>query len=131
MYVFINSKWENHEFVHVFPRPLGGGVVLGGIQIENDWTPEPDHGLTERIVQRACELCPELGKPEDVQVISENVGLRRKSLFISLLPSLDMLRLISSTATRVGGSRVELEKRGGKLLIHNYGAGAAGFQSSW
>lgn len=35
--------------------------------------------LAQDIMRRCCELCPELGKPEDLQVISHNVGLRRES----------------------------------------------------
>jgi D-amino-acid oxidase len=31
-------------------------------------------------MKRCCELCPELGRPEDLQVISKNVGLRREYL---------------------------------------------------
>ncbi|EXJ80329.1 hypothetical protein A1O1_08473 [Capronia coronata CBS 617.96] len=109
MYVQHIAAWEN-EFAHVFPRPLGGGVIIGGVRRDNDWTGEPDMQLAERIKKRCCALAPELGRPEDLQVISHNVGLR---------PS------------RKGGARVELEKRGGKLLIHNYGASGAGYQSSW
>jgi len=98
------------EFAHVFPRPLGGGVIIGGVRRDHDWTAEPDMQLAERIKQRACELEPELGRPEDLKVVSYNVGLR---------PS------------REGGSRVELEHRRGKLLVHNYGASGGGYQASW
>ncbi|KAI1617869.1 D-amino-acid oxidase, variant 2 [Exophiala viscosa] len=110
MYIQKNASWGDNEFAHVFPRPLGGGIILGGVRRDNDWTAEPDMELAERIKQRCCALAPELGKPEDLQVLSHNVGLR---------PS------------RKGGARVELEKRNGKLLVHNYGASGAGYQSSW
>lgn len=78
MYIYASSRWENGEFAHVFPRPLGGGVIIGGVRRDHDWTAEPDMELAERIKQRCCELAPELGRPEDLQVISHNVGLRRK-----------------------------------------------------
>jgi D-amino-acid oxidase len=29
------------------------------------------------IMKRCSELCPELGRPEDLQVIGRNIGLRR------------------------------------------------------
>src|SRR4051812_24562902 len=39
--------------------------------------------------------------------------------------------IFKSTASRIGGGRVESEQRKGVQLIHNYGAGGAGYQSSW
>ncbi|KIW57525.1 hypothetical protein, variant [Exophiala xenobiotica] len=110
MYISSSAAWPAGEFAHVFPRPLGGGVIIGGVRRDNDWTAEPDMELAERIKQRCCALAPELGKPEELQILSHNVGLR---------PS------------RKGGARVELEKRNGNFLIHNYGASGAGYQSSW
>ncbi|KIV92712.1 hypothetical protein PV10_03984 [Exophiala mesophila] len=109
MYIRISGRWGN-EFAHVFPRPLGGGVIIGGTRRDDDWTAEPDMQLAERIKQRCCEIAPELGQPKDLLVISHNVGLR---------PS------------RKGGARVELERHHGRILVHNYGAGGAGYQSSW
>ncbi|KAF2450689.1 nucleotide-binding domain-containing protein [Karstenula rhodostoma CBS 690.94] len=96
---------------YVFPRPNGGGVVLGGSRQDNDWSAEPDMSLAQTIMERCCALCPELGKPEDLQVISHNVGLR---------PS------------RKGGPRIEVERwAGGTPVVHNYGHAGAGYQSSW
>lgn len=68
------------EFSHVFPRPLGGGVIIGGVRLDNDWDGSFDESRVERIKQRACQLAPELGKPEDLQVVRHNIGLRRKSI---------------------------------------------------
>lgn len=66
--------------------------------------------LAEDIKRRCCELCPELGKPEDLKVIRHGLGLR---------PS------------RKGGARVEREAMDGRSVVHSYGAGGAGYQSSW
>lgn len=66
------------EFSHVFPRPLGGGVIIGGVRLDNDWDGSFDESRVERIKQRACQLAPELGKPDDLQVVRHNIGLRRK-----------------------------------------------------
>lgn len=86
MYVYSSPRWGT-EFAHVFPRPLGGGVIIGGAHGANDWNGEPDMELAERIKARCCHLAPELGKPEDLEVISHNVGLRRRSsVLVSLLP---------------------------------------------
>ena len=53
-------------------------MILGGSRQDNDWSEEWDEELGQDIIKRCCELCPELGKPEDLQVIGRNVGLRRK-----------------------------------------------------
>ncbi|CAI9630314.1 unnamed protein product [Alternaria burnsii] len=96
---------------YVFPRPLGGGVILGGSRQDNDWSAEWDEELGQDIMKRCCELCPELGKPEDLQIIAKNVGLR---------PS------------RKGGPRIETEMGKWKVpVVHCYGHAGAGYQSSW
>ena len=69
-----------------------------------------DLGLAEDIKRRCCELCPELGRVEDLKVIRHGLGLR---------PS------------RKGGARVERQLMDGRTVVHNYGSGGAGYQSSW
>jgi D-amino-acid oxidase len=82
MYVWVQpSLFGPDEFSHVFPRPLGGGIIIGGVRLNNEWNDSFDVSLAGRVKQRACQLCPELGKPEDLQVIRHNVGLRRTLLF--------------------------------------------------
>ncbi|KAL1795272.1 hypothetical protein ACET3X_007088 [Alternaria dauci] len=108
---FRSPKRIDPTTTYVFPRPLGGGVILGGSRQDNDWSAEWDEELGQDIMKRCCELCPELGKPEDLQVIAKNVGLR---------PS------------RKGGPRIETEM--GKWdvpVVHCYGHAGAGYQSSW
>ncbi|KAF2127939.1 D-amino-acid oxidase-like protein [Dothidotthia symphoricarpi CBS 119687] len=96
---------------YIFPRPLGGGVILGGSRGDNDWSGEWDEELGQDILRRCCALCPELGKPEDLQVIAQNIGLR---------PS------------RKGGPRIEAERGTWKVpVVHCYGHAGAGYQSSW
>ncbi|KAH8723211.1 hypothetical protein GQ44DRAFT_828411 [Phaeosphaeriaceae sp. PMI808] len=97
---------------YVFPRPLGGGVILGGSRQENNWSDEWDEELGQDIMKRCCELCSELGRPEDLQVISKNIGLR---------PS------------RKGGPRIEIEKerKWNVPVVHCYGHSGAGYQASW
>lgn len=66
--------------------------------------------FAEDIKRRCCALAPELGKPEDLKVIKHGLGLR---------PS------------RKGGARIERDDRAGRKVVHNYGAGGAGYQASW
>ncbi|KAH7138541.1 hypothetical protein B0J11DRAFT_514692 [Dendryphion nanum] len=108
---FRSQKRIHSDTTYVFPRILGGGVILGGSRQDNNWSPEVDHELAREIMDSCCKVCPELGRPEDLQVISHNVGLR---------PS------------RKGGPRIEVERwEGGTPVVHAYGHSGAGFQSSW
>lgn len=63
---------------YVFPRTLGGGVILGGSREDNNWSNEWDSELEAQILESACKLAPELGKPENLQIIARNIGLRRE-----------------------------------------------------
>ncbi|KAF2189187.1 FAD dependent oxidoreductase [Zopfia rhizophila CBS 207.26] len=108
---FRSPKRIDPETTYVFPRPLGGGVILGGSRQDGNWSGEVDMELARDIMERCCKLCPELGKPEDLKVIAHGVGLR---------PS------------RKGGPRIEVEKlSNGVPVVHNYGHAGAGYQSSW
>jgi len=75
-------KRVDPSVAYVFPRPNGGGVVLGGSRQDGDWSEAADIQLAKQIMENACALCPELGRPEDLQIVSHNVGLRRKFGYI-------------------------------------------------
>ncbi|KUJ12415.1 putative D-amino acid oxidase [Mollisia scopiformis] len=107
---FRSPQRVNKDTTYVFPRNPGGGVILGGCRFDNEWDGEVDLEFAEDIKRRCCALAPELGKPEDLKVIQHAVGLR---------PS------------RKGGPRLERESMGKTMVIHNYGAGGAGYQASW
>ncbi|KAF2731576.1 hypothetical protein EJ04DRAFT_442803 [Polyplosphaeria fusca] len=109
---FRSPKRLDPETTYVFPRPVGGGVILGGSRQEGDWNPEVDMELAKDIMERCCKLCPELGKPEELEILSHNVGLR---------PS------------RKGGMRIEVENRKewSVPVVHCYGHSGTGYQSSW
>lgn len=118
---------DDDELCYIMMRPAGGGTVLGGCYQKGNWDPAIDRALSRRIMRRAVELCPELvsGKAEGVEgldVIREGVGLR---------------------PVREGGARLEVEEvvvvdgdgpglRGEKVtVVHNYGHGGFGYQSSY
>jgi glycine/D-amino acid oxidase-like deaminating enzyme len=109
--MYFRSPRRTHpNTTYVFPRGKHGGIVLGGCRVDNVWEGEVDLEFAEDIKRRCCALCPELGKPEDLKVIKHGVGLR---------PS------------RKGGARVERQILDGRTVVHNYGAGGAGYQASW
>lgn len=101
------------EACYVMTRAAGGGTILGGSYQKGNWESQVDPNLAVRIMRRAVELCPKLtgGKGiEHLDVIRHGVGLR---------------------PVREGGTRIEKEKIGGVWVVHNYGAGGAGYQSSY
>ncbi|KAJ3290244.1 hypothetical protein HK104_006892 [Borealophlyctis nickersoniae] len=99
------------DFTYVIPRD-DGTVVLGGTYQENDSCLTPDPTTSEKIIERCLSVCPELRSANgSVDIIAHKVGLR---------------------PTRVGGVRCETELRAGHkvILVHNYGHGGYGFQTS-
>ncbi|CAL5873097.1 uncharacterized protein PFLUO_LOCUS7366 [Penicillium psychrofluorescens] len=112
----VNVSGTDHgdeEACYVMTRAAGGGTVLGGSYQKGNWESQPDPSLAVRIMKRAVEACPELtgGKGiEALDVVRHGVGLR---------------------PVRHGGTRVERERLGDLWVVHNYGAGGAGYQSSY
>lgn len=101
------------EACYVMTRAAGGGTVLGGSYQKGNWESQFDPNLAIRIMKRAVAICPALtgGKGiEHLDVIRHGVGLR---------------------PVREGGTRIEKEKIGNMWVVHNYGAGGAGYQSSY
>ncbi|KAH8817600.1 D-amino-acid oxidase [Flagelloscypha sp. PMI_526] len=109
---------------YIIPR-RSGDVILGGIREPDDWYPIPRSESTRDILERAFSLCPELAPPgtkdpklEDVLplIVEEGCGHR---------------------PARKDGIRLETEwfkdvKGGRKIpIVHNYGHGGYGYQSSW
>ena len=77
---FRSPQRVNKDTTYIFPRNPGGGVILGGCRVDNDWSGEVCMDFAEDIKRRCCALAPELGRPEDLKVIQHGVGLRRKFL---------------------------------------------------
>jgi D-amino-acid oxidase len=101
------------EACYIMTRAAGGGTILGGSYQKGNWESQVDPNLAIRIMERAVKLCPQLtngGGIEKLDIIRHGVGLR---------------------PVREGGTRVEKEKIGGVWVVHNYGAGGAGYQSSY
>ncbi|OCF77706.1 D-amino-acid oxidase [Kwoniella mangroviensis CBS 8886] len=127
-----------NQSVYIIPRPgPANHVILGGCYIKDDWSTNIDKDVAKQILKDCYELCPDLdnkggkGSIEDIKIVSHNVGLR---------------------PAREGGLRCELEHRfigdnenndallpakgkgkGGKRkvgVVHAYGIGGAGYQSS-
>lgn len=101
------------EACYIMTRAAGGGTILGGSYQKGNWESQVDPNLAIRIMKRAVAICPALtgGRGiEHLDVIRHGVGLR---------------------PVREGGTRIAKERIGDTLVVHNYGAGGAGYQSSY
>ncbi|KAK5165066.1 D-amino acid oxidase [Saxophila tyrrhenica] len=102
------------EATYIMSRAAGGGCILGGCMQKGNWESQPDPNLATRIMKRAVDLCPELvpaGKGiEALSVVRHGVGLR---------------------PMREGSIRVEKEVIEGVPVVHNYGHGGYGYQTSY
>lgn len=101
------------EACYVMTRAAGGGTILGGCYQKGNWESQVDPSLAVRIMKRAVTVCPVLtgGKGiEHLDIVRHSVGLR---------------------PVRYGGTRIEKERIGDIWVVHNYGAGGAGYQSSY
>ncbi|KAI4121378.1 MAG: hypothetical protein LQ347_006880, partial [Umbilicaria vellea] len=101
------------EACYIMQRAAGGGTLIGGSYQKGNWESQFDPNLANRIMKRAIEMCPALtgGKGiEHLSIVRHGVGLR---------------------PLREGGVRLEKEKIGGVWIVHNYGHGGYGYQSSY
>jgi D-amino-acid oxidase len=98
---------------YIMTRAAGGGTILGGCYQKGNWESQVDPNLAVRIMKRAVAACPNLagGKGiEGLDIVRHGVGLR---------------------PVREGGTRIDKERIEGVWVVHNYGAGGAGYQSSY
>ncbi|KAF2665882.1 D-amino-acid oxidase [Microthyrium microscopicum] len=114
-YSIVDGQRQSDEVTYMMTRAAGGGTILGGCTQKNNWDsqPDPTRRLALRIMKRCIDVCPDLtdGKGiENLDIIRHAVGLR---------------------PARENGARVEKEKIGDIWVVHNYGHGGAGYQSSY
>lgn len=114
MYTTSGTDDGDNEATYIMQRAAGGGTILGGCLQANSWDAQPDLALAKRIMQRCVDVCPGLVKDGEgiggLDVIRHGVGLR---------------------PMRKGGMRVEKEVKGGVKVVHNYGHGGYGYQTSF
>lgn len=109
-------RWGENFSTYIIKRPHSktNEVILGGFYQPNNFDANTYGFETEDILRRTTELYPDL---------------LLKNPFGKQLEDLQILRVVSGARpSREGGVRIEKEiLEGGKVLIHNYGAGGAGY----
>ncbi len=112
--VTITHQDKNQLWTFVIPRPLNGGIILGGTKQPNDLDPNPRNEDTKSLIERGKKLYPKLFYPDgSLDIQNVNVGFR---------------------PAREGGSRIEKEVvnvEGKKKIVHAYGLGGMGFETSY
>lgn len=96
------DRWTLDRSGLTYVVPRAHEVVLGGTEVEGEWSRTPDPAVAEQVLHRATALVPAL---EGARVLRHKVGLR---------PARPGVRL-----ERVGD------------VIHCYGHGGAGMTLSW
>lgn len=105
----LNQWWLDGEGpTYVVPR--SADIVVGGTDVEGEWSRTPDPAVATRILERASALVPELAR---AKVLRHKVGLR---------PGRPQVRLEEEKVA--SGARLE-------RLVHCYGHGGAGVTLSW
>lgn len=101
---WVSATVDDETLTYVVPRLET--VVLGGTAEDGRWDRTPDPAVAAAILDRATALVPALA---GARVREHRVGLR---------PARPAVRL-------------EAERRGAQLVVHNYGHGGAGVTLSW
>jgi len=101
---FLFDEDEARGMTYLIPR--ASDCILGGTAEEGNWSLEPDPAQAEAILARAARLLPAGTR---IHVLRHLVGLR---------PGRPSVRL-------------EVERVGGRPVVHNYGHGGAGVTLSW
>jgi glycine/D-amino acid oxidase-like deaminating enzyme len=112
----ITRQHADGSWTFIIPRPLNGGTVIGGTKQPNDWNAEVDESTREGILDRASELYP--------PIITNNLPPNEGGFTV-------ISDIVGRRPTRHGGPRIEKEELGDKTVIHAYGLGGRGFETSW
>lgn len=111
----ITHQLENNEWTFCIPRPLDGGIILGGTkQIDaTDSDPRPED--TEALIKRGAAMFPQLMKTDEngqkyFDIVKVNVGFR---------------------PARHGGMNFDVHTHNSVTVINAYGAGGSGYEFSY
>ncbi|KAK6204556.1 d-amino acid oxidase [Scheffersomyces amazonensis] len=117
----ITHQSKDGKWTFVIPRPLNGGVILGGTKQIKDSTDKPKEEDTKQLINMGQELFPELMK------VNEKTGEKY----------FDIKRInVGFRPARKGGfyNRIDLKNSNegrNNHIINNYGAGGMGYELSY
>ncbi|KAK2834921.1 hypothetical protein FQN49_006784 [Arthroderma sp. PD_2] len=108
----VTQQNADGTWTFIVPRPLDGGTIVGGTKEVRDWNPTASLAVRQELLQKAATMYPELvNSSGGFDVIRDVVGRR---------------------PAREGGMRLEVETLPDKRsIVHAYGIGGRGFETSW
>ncbi|VVT45399.1 uncharacterized protein SAPINGB_P000737 [Magnusiomyces paraingens] len=114
------------EWTFVIPRPLDGGLILGGTKQIGSTVADVIDADVEALATRALKYFPEVF-----------VGTKSTQGSQPVSAGLDIAKVnVGFRPARRGGSRVEAERvnkgqGSGRVIVHAYGIGGMGFEASY
>lgn len=111
----ITYQLKNNEWTFCIPRPLDGGIILGGTKQISAIDAAPREEDTKALIERGAVLFPQLMKTNEkgekyFDIVKVNVGFR---------------------PARKGGMNFDVETHGPVKVINAYGAGGSGYEFSY
>lgn len=111
----VTRQLKDGVWTFCIPRPLDGGMIVGGTKQINDYYQGVRAEDTLQLKTKGAELFPELLKDGEFDIVNINVGFR---------------------PAREGGLNMSVERKEnhpGRLndIINNYGAGGMGYELSY
>lgn len=102
---------DGGKFSFVIPRPLDGGIIVGGTREPGETLTTPNNESTKELASNASVRFPELlNEDSKLDIKKVNVGFR---------------------PFRKNGVRLEKEVLDQNQIIHCYGFGSSGYEMSW
>jgi D-amino-acid oxidase len=109
----VTRQNSDGSWAFLIPRPRGGGTIVGGSKEIGDMEEKPRAEMREKLLRQSVKYFPDFVKREDqFDIVKDNVGRR---------------------PYREGGLRLESEVLvdGRRRIIHAYGIGGRGYETSW
>lgn len=111
----VTHQLASNEWTFCIPRPLDGGMILGGTKQPHETDDAPRPADTHALLERGAKLFPELMKVD-------NCGLKY----------FDIVRVnVGFRPAREGGLNLSVDNHNGTNVINAYGAGGSGYEFSY
>ncbi|KIJ66215.1 hypothetical protein HYDPIDRAFT_109202 [Hydnomerulius pinastri MD-312] len=128
-----DSSTQGGEATYIIPRPgtkYPDTVLLGGTFQVGNWDTSLDMGTAERIFADCAQLAPPLKDSNETKILKHSVGLRPAREGGARLEAEVVGFPLQRTHNLVPWNETNSES-GSMKVVHAYGFGAAGYQSSW
>lgn len=106
----VTYQLSNGEWCFVIPRPLNGGIIVGGTKDMGGTSLTALDSETQSLISNARVRFPDLFSDGELDILRVNVGFR---------------------PARKGGVRLEREVIEGTVIVHCYGFGGSGVEMSY